>query len=241
MDILQSIILGAVQGITEWLPISSSGHLVIFQHFFNINVPIFFDVILHLGTLFVVLIVFYKDILNLDKKTVLYLLSATFITAVIGFSFKEILESFFSNILAVGIGLLITGLLLFSTKSKKGKREMNFSDSLLIGLFQGMAIIPGISRSGATISAGILRNLDREKTAGFSFILSIPAILGAVLLEFDLKGIELIPVLTGVLTSIITGYFSVKFLLKIIKKEKFYIFSYYCFFLGFFIILLTFV
>ncbi len=247
MLIIQSIILGIIQGITEWLPVSSSGHLVIFQKLFGLNVPVFFDILLHLGTLLVVFIFFWKDIIQLTKTTLkrdfkseygqlsIFILLGSIPTAVIGLIFHEIFVSFFSNILVVGIALIATGALLFFCERHGGKKELTAKDSLLIGLAQGVAIIPGISRSGSTIGVGLLRGIERDKLIRFSFLLSIPAIIGATI--FEAKSVvwndfELLPVLVGVIMSAILGYFSLKFLVGVVKKRSLKWFSWYCWVLG---------
>ena len=186
LTLFQAVILGLIQGITEWLPVSSSGHLVIFQHLFGLQIPVFFDVLLHVGTLAVVFVVFWRDILEIIKailkldfkseygRLFIFILLGSIPTALIGLIFHEILVSFFSNLLVVAIGLIITGTLLFFCERKLGKKELTEKDSLLIGLVQGLAIIPGISRSGSTIGTGLLLGIDRDKVTRFSFLLSIP-------------------------------------------------------------------
>jgi undecaprenyl-diphosphatase len=160
LTLLKAFVLGVIQGITEWLPISSSGHLVIFQQLMGLDVPIAFDILLHLGTLVVIFLVFWKDILKILKafftfnfktfhgKLSLFIILGSIPTAIIGFIFHDVLESFFSNLFVVGIALICTGALLYATKYFNGKRKLSFLDSFLIGIFQGIAIIPGVSRSG---------------------------------------------------------------------------------------------
>jgi undecaprenyl-diphosphatase len=251
MSLPQSIFLGIVQGITEFLPISSSGHLVFFQSLFGMEEPqLFFDVMLHLGTLLAVVVYFRNDIWKIIQgigtilkgkeenqegaKLFLWIILATIPTGLIGVLFKDWFESFFSRPKAVGIMLLITGLVLWSTRwtKKEGKtiKEMKWIDALLIGVAQGLAIIPGISRSGATISTGLFCGLDRELSGKFSFLLSIPAILGATLLEFRKidSAQEFWTVLIGTVIAFGVGILSLTFLIKIIKMGKFLNFSYYC-------------
>lgn len=255
LTILQAVILGLVQGITEWLPVSSSGHLVIVQQFFGLQVPVFFDVLLHLGTLAVICIVFWKDIVGLIKAALrrdfkseygrlfVFILLGSIPTALIGIIFHELLVSFFSNLLVVGIALIATGTLLFFCERRGGNEELTHKDSLLIGLAQGLAIIPGISRSGSTIGTGLLRGIDRDKLIRFSFLLSIPAVIGAALFEarnVAWSGIDWLPVLVGVVVSAIVGYCSLKLLLKFIKEQRLRWFSYYCWAVGVGLILLTF-
>jgi len=247
LTLLQVIILGIVQGITEWLPISSSGHLVIFQQLFGLQVPVFFDVLLHLGTLAVIFVFFWKDILKLLKALVrrdfnseygrllIFIVIGSVPTALIGILFHEILVSFFSNLLVVGIALISTGTLLLLCEDRENDKKLTLKDSLLIGLAQGLAIIPGISRSGATIGTGLLRGINREKVTRFSFLLSIPAIIGAGIFEsrnVDWSTVEWFPVIVGVVVSGIFGYFSLKLLLKFVQERKLRWFSWYCWVIG---------
>jgi undecaprenyl-diphosphatase len=245
MDIFQAIILGIVQGITEWLPVSSSGHLVIFQHFFRIEQAVAFDLMLHLGSLIVVVIFFWKQIkelffgvLRFEKKSLEYLafmILATIPIAIVGYFFKSRIEALFSSLAAVGFALLFTSLLLFMSrypKEKKGK--LDYPKSMIIGIFQAIAILPGVSRSGSTISSGMMLGIKKEDVAQFSFLIFIPAILGAAVIE--LGNITSFPdvglMILGTVVSAIVGYFSLKLLMNIIKKDKFSWFSLYCLILG---------
>lgn len=250
MNIIQVIVLSITQGITEWFPVSSSGHLALIQEFFNMNVPIAFDVFLHFASLIVIILVFWKDIRDIilgivkkDKKYInifLYLIIASVPAAVVGFLLKDKIESIFSNILFIGISLVTTGILLFLTKFAKNKnKELNIKNSITIGLAQAFAILPGISRSGSTISIGLLSGLNSREAARFSFLLSIPAILGASILEIkDMGRIDNIwYLLIGFFVTIIIGFLSLKYLLKIIDKNKFKNFSFYCVLLGVLVII----
>ncbi|MFH0856427.1 MAG: undecaprenyl-diphosphate phosphatase [bacterium] len=247
MSIPKAIILGIIQGIAEWLPISSSGHLVIAQEFFGLQNSMVFDVLLHMATLSVVFIVFWGDIKKMIVsvfqwdfkseygKLALFIIIGSIPTAIIGILFHDIFEKMFSNLWAVAVALMVTGILLLLTKIKKeNTKYINSKNSLLIGLVQGIAIIPGISRSGSTISAGILSGVDKEKAARFSFLLSIPAILGAFLLEavkfskVGSPGISWLSAAIGMIFAAAIGYCVLKFLLKIIKSDKFHLFGYYC-------------
>lgn len=245
VSILEAIVLGIVQGITEWLPISSSGHLAIFQYFFKIEESIFFDLMLHLGSLVVVFIVFRKDILKLitgffkgDKPTLIYigkLALASFPIGLIGFLFNSQIKVAFGNIQVVGISLIITSVLLFLSKyPEKKTKSLTFSNTFVMGVAQALAVLPGVSRSGSTISAGLMQGVNRKEAAKFSFLLFIPAILGASLFELS-KGFTVespLPVLIGVLTTIVIGILSLKFLLNIINKGKLHNFGWYCLALG---------
>lgn len=246
MNIFQSIILGIIQGITEWLPVSSSGHLVIAQEFFGLQNALLFDILLHIATLSVIFIILRKEIFNIAKacfkldfksengKLALFIVVASVPTGIIGILFKDLFEKVFSNLFGVAIGLMITGIVLLLTKKIRNKfQNLNFKNSIMIGIAQGIAITPGISRSGSTIATGIMLGIDKDKVAKFSFLLSIPAILGASLLESKkLLNPELsfdwVPKIAGMVTAAIIGYITLKALLKIIQSDKFYLFGYYC-------------
>lgn len=247
ISIIEGIILGIVQGATEFFPISSSGHLAIIQNIFNLKIPVAFDVALHIGTLIVIFIVFFKDIIKIIKdfftfnfktregKLALYIILASIITAIIGFSFRNLFKSFFYNLSIISLALIFTGLILLLTKLKKSqKKRINWFDSLLIGAAQGIALIPGISRSGATISTGKFLGIKKQELIKFSFIVSIPSIIGAMIFEFKELSfkINFLPIIFGVITSIIIGYIALKLLIRIIKKNKFHYFAYYCLTLG---------
>lgn len=251
---IEVFILAVVQGLTEWLPISSSGHLVITQKALGLNLPLIYSVMLHFGTLIVVLTVFRKDILEIIKavakrdfeteegKLALFIVVGSVPIAFTGFVFHDFFESLFSNLPAVGLALLITGFMLFFSEKRIGNRKMGILDSLLIGLVQAIAIIPGISRSGATISTGLLRKIDKATAFKYSFLLSAPAIAGATVMESKelvVGNIDLIPLLLGTIVSMIVGYASLKILKKIVMNQKFHMFAYYCWTVGLAIILFT--
>ena len=237
---LEYILLGIVQGLTEWLPISSSGHLVIIQQLFNIKVDLFYDIWLHFGTLIVLVLFFYKDIINISKRWVFYIIIGSIITGVIGFVFYDLLKSFFSNLLVVGIALIITGLILYSSKYFNGKRKLSRYDAIFLGLAQGLAIVPGLSRSGLTISTGLFRGVDKEKVFKFSFLLSIPAIVGALVYEGSKVSFSLnINHFVGLFFSVVVGYLSLKWLFSIVKKRKLHYFSYYCFIVGLIVLVIS--
>lgn len=258
MSFLDGIILGMVQGLTEFLPVSSSGHLVLVQNLLGlVNVDVLFDIFLHLGTLAAVIIFLRKDlwniILNLNhfnqwrtnpEIRMLYLIViASVPTALIGFLFKDYFEKMFTSIVVVGCFLIVTGLLLFlaerfSLSSKnKDVSAITTGDALIIGLMQGLAIAPGISRSGATISAGLWRGIDRELAARFSFLLSVPAILGASVVKIkDYKQMALtidhVPLIMGTILAFLSGYLALVVLFRIIRTRKLNVFSYYCWLVG---------
>jgi undecaprenyl-diphosphatase len=247
VTVIEAVILAVIQGLTEWLPVSSSGHLVIAQNFLDLNPPLIFDVMLHFGTLIVVLVMFRKDIhfilKNLVKgnfktpegKFVLHIIVGSIPIAIIGVTFYEGIKSFFSNLLAAGLALLITGFVLFVSEKRLGNKKMNTLDSLLVGLAQAIAIIPGISRSGVTISTGLLRKIDKTTAFRYSFLLSVPAVLGATIIEVKdlvVGNVELLPIAVGVIVSMLVGYASLKFLQKIVMSERFHLFAYYCWVVG---------
>ncbi|MDP3919029.1 MAG: undecaprenyl-diphosphate phosphatase [Nanoarchaeota archaeon] len=249
MELLNIILLSLIQGITEWLPVSSSGHLVIMQELFNMQVPIYFDILLHFATLVVIFIVFYKDIIKIAKAIIkldfkdeygklgLYIIIASIPTAIIGFTFKDTFLSLFTNLKFVGISLIITSLLLFTTKYFNGKRKLSTIDSIIIGTFQGLAIIPGISRSGATISSGLILGIKKELITTFSFLLAVPAILGATILEYT-PGAITKEIILGMILTVIVGYIALKLTIKLILKNKFHYFGYYCLILGIIILII---
>lgn len=262
ITLIQAIFLGVVQGLTEFFPVSSSGHLVFFQSLFGIKEPpIFFDVMLHVGTLLAVVVYLRREILQIIQgvgaalqgknegrdglRMFLWMVVASVPTGLMGIILKDWFESVFSQPRFVGFMLLVTGLILWLTRwvKREGKdiRKMRWLDALLIGIAQGVAIIPGISRSGSTISAGLFLGLDRVLAGKFSFLLSIPAILGAALLESRKIGSagDVGTILMGTGVACVVGYFSLKILMKIITIGKVSHFSYYCWAMGLVMLLLA--
>ncbi|MFQ5758584.1 MAG: undecaprenyl-diphosphate phosphatase [Candidatus Bathyarchaeia archaeon] len=256
---METLILAIIQGITEWLPISSSGHLVIVQKYLlHEQPPLIFDVALHIGTLCVVLAVFWRDIVGVLKalfrldfkadegRLALFIAVGSIPTALIGYFFHDILESFFYNVLVVGVALVVNGIFLFFSKRRGDDKKLDYLDSLLIGIAQGTAIIPGISRSGLTITAGLLRKVEKKTAFTYSFLLSVPAVIGATILEFSsayasnelvIGGVDIATMFFGVVVSMVTGYVSLKLLQKLVMSEKFHLFAYYCWLAGMVIIL----
>jgi undecaprenyl-diphosphatase len=247
ITIMQAILLGIIQGVTEWLPVSSSGHLVIFQQLFGLNEGnVVFDLFLHVGSLFVVLYVFRENIKQIilsfvnDKykkyrKLAYLVVIGTIPTALIGYFFQDFFEAMFSTLLPVGIALLITGLLLFFCERFEKKKELSTVSALGVGVMQGIAIMPGISRSGSTIAAALFFGIKKEDAVSFSFLLFIPAILGASVLQFSKLGtasVEWMPVILGTVTAVVIGYFALNFLIKIVRQKKLKFFSYYCWIVG---------
>ena len=266
MEPIQAIVLGIIQGLTEFLPVSSSGHLVIFQHLFQITEPVVsFDISVHFGTLLVVIIFFRKDLMAMltalvkkvpalckqnkslnsineskELKLVFLIVAGSIPTGIIGIFFHKIADRLFSSILLVGFMLLITGALLWLTRipkqNNKGMENFSASAAIIIGLVQGIAIIPGISRSGSTIAVALLLGLDKQIAARYSFLLSIPAICGAEILNlFSSHSGDMIPVhisLIGMCSSFIVGYFALSLLMYLVKNGRMYVFSPYCFLAG---------
>jgi undecaprenyl-diphosphatase len=249
---IEILLLAIVQGITEWLPVSSSGHLVIMQKILDLNLPLTYSILLHFGTTIVVITVFRNDLKAILKaffkgnfetdegKFTLHIAIGSVPIAVGGFFFYDFFKSLFSNLLVVGLALLITGCVLFLSEKKMGNRKMNVFDSLLIGFAQALTIVPGVSRSGLTVATGLLRKIDKDIAFRYSFLLSVPAILGATLFEvkdFTMGNEDLVLLLLGTITSMIIGYASLKFLQKIVMNKKIHLFAYYCWAVGIIIIL----
>ncbi len=258
MNVEQAIILGALQGVTEWLPISSSGHLVLLQKVMLSQNSVLFDIMVHGGTLLAVLLFFWRDVLTVlknffgtfpdllrrgpgaftssyERRLSWYLVLATVPIVVVGLLLQDYVNEIFNDARLVGICFLITGVWLLLTRFSGGRKKVNLRSSLLIGLAQAAAILPGISRSGSTIATGMLSGVDKEEAAKFSFLLSIPAIAGALTLEilrYGLSSAATTPNLVGFLTSFIVGVLSIKFLLEVIRRGRFHLFSIYCFGIG---------
>jgi len=239
MNLFWAAFLGLIQGITEFLPVSSSGHLVIVQSLIpNFNQPgVFFDVVLHLATLFAVVYFFRKRIFLLGQKYFILLIVGTIPAALIGYLFQSQLENMFGGINTVGIELIITGFLnLLVDKSVATSKTISIKNSFLVGIAQAIAIIPGISRSGATIFAGVKLGISRKEIAEFSFLLSVPAILGANILQFITHGVggdlPIIYYIVGFLAAFISGFISINFTLKALISKRFKWFAYYAFALG---------
>lgn len=251
MSLWQSVLLGLIQGLTEFLPVSSSGHLVIFQELLGLEEPgVTLEVLLHFGTLFSVLWVFRKDFIKLfefkkepaQRNFLLMLIIALIPTAVIGFLLHDHADLLFKSTLLVGLMLLVTGtflkLLTMIPIGTKGKDHIRTGDALTVGLLQGLAVIPGISRSGSTILGALFRGLDRDTAVRYSFMLSAPVILGATVLELYemLKiGIEsavLLNYSAGLFMAFLAGIAAIKLFIRLLSKQKFHYFAYYCWTVG---------
>jgi undecaprenyl-diphosphatase len=265
MEIYQAFVLGVVQGLTEFLPVSSSGHLVLFQHLFGLHEPeLAFDISVHMGTLAAVLFFFRNDLRQIVSalfripaalgnhgtvsnllardehvRMALLIVVGSIPTAILGLLFKDVADRLFSSVALVGAALLITAVLLWLTRirgrSGTGILGCAVTAALAIGLVQGLAIVPGISRSGATIATGILLGLNRETAARYSFLLSIPAVFGAGLLGAkDLMGTGALPVsvVVGTLVSCIVGYGALRMLVYIVNQGRMHLFAPYCVIVG---------
>ena len=269
MNIFSSIVLGAIQGVAEFLPISSSGHLSLFQHFFGLANPeetLFFDVLLHLGTLIAVFIYYWRDIVELIQeffrlvgcvvskkkreqvgrlspsgRMILMIIVATLPLFVI-LPIKDKVESLYGNTIFIGIALLVTGFLLFWSdrmgRGRKTARSATMLDALLVGVGQAIAVVPGLSRSGTSISVGLMRGFRRTFAVRFSFLMSIPAVLGANILSIAdavQTGIEVseIPVyIVGTIVAAVAGYFAIRMVNNLAGRGKFGAFAYYCWGVG---------
>ena len=252
MNIIETILLGTIQGLTEFLPVSSSGHLVIFQNILGFKEPeLLLDCSLHLGTLLAVCLYFLSDlkkmaieVLQLDFKKphanlFLWVLAGSVPTGLIGIIFKEPLQSLFGSVSVVGVMLIATGFIVASTRlipESHGSRErIGLFVALAVGAAQGLAIMPGISRSGTTIACALLCGVNRELAGRFSFLLSIPAIIGAVLIHLNsgaLEKIGVMPLFLGFVTSTIVGILALKLLMGMVKKGHLYYFAPYCWVIG---------
>ncbi len=273
MTYFEAVILGLVQGLAEFLPISSSGHLALLQQFFGIdeNKVLLFAVMLHVGTLISVFIVYWKDIwelivelcltikdlctgkgLRLEERPVrklgVLIIIATIPTGIIGVLGGDFFDSLYTSIVPIGIGLIITGFLLVMAErmgsSSRGLEKMNFRNAFFIGLVQGIAICPGISRSGSTLFGSLICNLDRKFAVKFVFLISIPSILGSAVLELPdaieagVTAAEAGPVIVGMLVAAVSGLVAIKSMIKIVSDKKLSYFSYYVWVVGAFVVLL---
>ena len=272
MTYFEAVILGLVQGLAEFLPISSSGHLALLQQWFGIdeNKVLLFAVLLHVGTLISVFIVYWKDIwelivelcltirdlvtgkgLRLEERPVrklgVMIIVATIPTAIIGLLFNDLFDKLYTSVLPIGIGLIITGFLLILAErtgnSSRGIDRMNFRNALFIGTVQGIAICPGISRSGSTLFGSLICNLDRKFAVKFVFLISIPSILGSAIMEAPdaieagMDMAQLGPVIVGMAVAAISGLIAIKTMIKIVSDKKLSYFSYYVWVLGAIVVL----
>ncbi|MCF6150037.1 MAG: undecaprenyl-diphosphate phosphatase [Candidatus Kuenenia sp.] len=265
---IEHIILGIIQGLTEFLPISSSGHLVILKNYLQVKETqgVLLEVMLHLGTLLSIFAVFWRDILEIFRWVIistlklcsgchpkeiwvedhytrffLLILIGTVPTGIIALLFEKKFESLFNEPFLAAIAILITGIILWLTKyfgaKNPGEKSINVFRALIIGSVQGIAITPGMSRSGLTISAASYMGVNRETAVRYSFLLSVPAIVGAVILQIKKMDVvsdqNLIPLFAGTGVAFVVGYLALQFLIKIVQRGRLYVFAYYCWGFGF--------
>ncbi len=270
MSYFQAVVLGLAQGLAEFLPISSSGHLALLQYFFKIDSDnvLAFTVLMHLGTLISVFIAYAKDIWALIKELCytirdictgkgprinccetrrlgFMIIVATIPTAIIGLLFEDFFESLYSSLVAIGIGLVFTGTIMWlSEKFGKGKNEvtqMKWRTAIFVGVMQGIAICPGVSRSGSTLVGGLAGGLKIEFVGKFAFLISIPSILGSIILEIPSlfeEGMDLSllgPCLTGVIVAAASGLLAIKVMIRIVSNKKLIYFSVYTWIIGIFV------
>jgi undecaprenyl-diphosphatase len=255
MDLPTALLLGMVQGLTEWLPVSSSGHLVIFEHLSGVRPPLFFNIALHLGTLFAAGWLLREDILRAlratpralrtfrdgtadpDERTVLLVLLASIPTAIIGYSFDKLATGWLGSLRTTGAGLLVTASVLWLSRGRGGTRDtatVPFTVGAWMGLAQGLAVLPGLSRSGLTIAAGMAAGMRPVAAARLSFLMSMPAIIGATGLELlqdregALAGVAPAEFLFGVAAAAVTGFLALRWLLTLVEQRRFHWFAPYC-------------
>ena len=259
MEIYQALILGIVQGLTELLPISSSAHLTIIPWIFNWNIPVAFDVALHFGTLLAIVLYFFKDWMELIKggykyvvkkeKTVQgrmfwYIVLATIPGGIVGFLLDHFLNGVLNRPIIIAIALIVMGIILYvvdkNAKSKVKYEEMTLKQTFLIGVSQALAFIPGVSRSGITITTARAMGVTREAAAKYTFLLSTPIVFAATVLKFK-DFVFNLPFIVGVVSSFIVGLLVIKFLLKYLQKGSFKAFAIYRVIAGIVIILITFI
>ena len=254
MNILQSIVFGIIQGVTEFLPVSSSGHLLVARIVFGIQeMPILFEVFLHLSTLVVIIVVFrvrlreilrslYRFLARKSEETdsenlrlFLWIIYASIVTAAIGLILSLVVEDMYVHPRIVSVLFFLTGLLLVVTYFTKGKKDylkMKFWDAIVVGFAQGLGVLPGISRSGITISASLIREIDRRRAGEFAFLVSIPAVLGAFFLKIReaealFEQVQPLVLLVGIVTSFVIGLVSLLLLLRVVQRGRLYLFSIY--------------
>lgn len=272
MDTFQAVALGTVQGLTEFLPISSSGHLVLFQSLLGLHESeILFDIAVHVGTLGAVFLFYFQDLREIAEtlfsrslwsgggqglfkafreipqfRLLVLIIIGTVPTVALGLAFRPIAETLFSSLRIVGVTLLVTGVMLWLTRrlqmTGRSTGKLTWKDALWIGFVQGLAILPGISRSGATIAVGLLRGIERETAARYSFLLSIPAILGALVLAcVGISGANydtsLAILVGGAVVAFGVGYIALRILVQLVRQGRFFLFAPYCWCLGVFCLL----
>lgn len=269
---IKAIILGLVQGLAEFLPVSSSGHLALLQYFFGVNGDsvLLFTVLLHVGTLVSVFICYWSDIVGLarelvftvvdiakgrgprinsnpERKLLFLILVATIPTGIIGILFKDVFESLYTNIIAIGCGLIFTGIILMvANKMGNGKKrelKTNYRNAIFTGIMQGIAIAPGISRSGSTLFGSLFTGLERSFAVRFAFLISIPSILGSLVLELPdvvkagTAGMAIGPIIVGMIVAAVSGFVAIKWMIRVVTNKSLSGFSYYVWAVGIFVII----
>lgn len=252
-ELVQAAILGIIQGITEFLPVSSSGHLELAEIILNVKQKdsIWMTIVLHFATALATIVVYFKDILNILKALFRFqwndstrfsfkILLSMIPAGLLGYWFEDWIESLFDGqILLVGCMLILTAILLYlADRAKRTNKNVSFLDAFLIGIAQAFAILPGISRSGATISTSVLLGVDREKSARFSFLMVVPVIFGIIVKklldvqENGLSDLNITALTIGFLSAFFTGLFACKWMIALVKKAQLKFFSYYCVIVG---------
>lgn len=264
MELLQYIFLGLVQGITEWIPISSSGHLILFQEFFDINQPgLVFEIFLNFATFLALLIVFWRDLWELVKgffsfifsKSAridenrtqfwfgLYIILGSIPVAIIGLLFGDYIETVLKSVTTVAIALIITGIALYAVSKLEGVRtRLNFGDVFWVGLLQAVALVPGISRSGATIFGALSRNLERGLAIRYAFFLAIPVSLGTILLKIgelieQINSANIFNYSIAFVVALVSAVITLKWFIGVINRGKLKYFTYYCVAVGVIVLL----
>ena len=266
MSILSAIFYGILQGATEFLPVSSSGHLSLAQNFFNLSNAemdyLLFDILLHLGTFFAVFFVYFKDIkllivefvlmmgdilagrgarLSIPHRKMVVMILLSTIPLFLVLPVKDYIESLYANTLFIGFTLMATGIMLYFADHKTNRHPLDqnrvpLHSGLVVGIWQALAVLPGISRSGATITGGIFNGFSRDFAVKFSFLMSIPAILGANMLSIkDLHGVEvdlLLPFVCGMIAAAVSGFLAIRLITYLAKRKSFRLFSIYCLLVG---------
>lgn len=237
----EALLLGVIQGITEWLPVSSSAHLALAQHYLGIAAPVSFGVSLHLATVLAVIAYYRNDLLSLgrgvlarngtDVRYASLVLFSALPTAAVGFAFRDFFESMFASPAAMAVALAVTGVYLIIASRAGGSSLPDARGSLAIGIAQGIAVAPGISRSGATVGTALLLGMKKEDAARFSFLAGIIPILGASLLEGKeavLGEVAPLPLAAGFIASAVVGYLSIGLLMRVLQESRLQLFGYYC-------------
>ena len=248
ISLIEAIILSIIQGITEWFPVSSSGHLALMQQFFGFqNLP--YDVFLHFAGIFAVLFVFKREVLKLlsfnrvSLKYISLLVIALIPAGFVGFLLSDWIENLFSNMTYLGIFFIFSGVVVYSTKfSIERKSDISNKDAWFIGLLQALAILPGISRSGMTISAGLFKGISKRAAIRFSFLMSIPLILGASVLktkDLIVSNIDISILIISFIITFLVSLITIKLLIRIIKSDKFYLFGIYNILLGIVVLIIS--